>query len=229
MKRKWILALTLMLAAALLTVGIVAAHPGGPNGPQRRGAPRNVMLVTALSGDQITGETLGGESVTFSVNADTAYHSPEGEASFADIAVGGYIGAKLSEDGTLAEAIAILPEDFDPANLPERGQGARRGRRGLGQVTAVGADSITIETPRGESHEIMVTDETVYMTVDGEEASLSDVVVGNWIAAHIVGDGDGNPVAAKVVLLPDDFEPGERPLDGDGPPIDGAGYEETQS
>jgi hypothetical protein len=228
MKRKALLILALALSAALLTVGVVAAqangpagdgfdHPHGPGGP---GGPGRGTLgqVTVISGNRITVETLEGDILSFNVTADTQYHSRDVESvSLADIAVGSYIGAKLSDDGATAEIIAVLPEDFDPANRPEPGQGpGHRGRRGAGLVTAVDGDSITIESRNGESHEIALTAETEYLTPDGETASLADVVVGNYVGIKVVLNDDGDPTAEKVVILPDDFEPGVRPEDGTG-------------
>ena len=227
MKRKWILAIALTLTAALLAVGVVAAqengpaeHPHGPDGRRGRGGPGTVLLGSAISGDTITGTNLAGDEVTFTVSDETEYHAKDAEdVSFADIAVDGYIAVKLNEAGDAAEIVAILPEDFDPEDARKAQQG-RRGRRGVGQVTAVSADSLTIETPRGESLEIGLSDETEYMTAEGEEASLADITEGAWVAGGIKGDGEGNPVAAKVVLLPEDFEPGVRPEDGEGPAFD---------
>jgi hypothetical protein len=85
------------------------------------------------------------------------------------------------------------------------GHDGPRHRLMIGQITTLGSDSITFETPKGETHTINVDGETVFKERSAGEAteiSFDDLAVGDWIGVHARED-----LAKLVVLLPEDFDP----------------------
>lgn len=84
-------------------------------------------------------------------------------------------------------------------------------RRLIGQVTAFGSDTFTVEALNGEIHTITVTAETTFKSRAGGEAgedlTFNDLTVGGWVAVLNHEDSSGGFSARLVILLPDDFDP----------------------
>ena len=91
--------------------------------------------------------------------------------------------------------------------LVERPALPKHAGRGLGQVTAIAANSFTIETIRRGSATLLVTEQTVFRTREGE-ASFADLEVGDWVSGLYSRTPEGL-VALKVLILPEDFDPAE--------------------
>lgn len=116
--------------------------------------------------------------------------------------------------GGAAFAYAAPGDGGPPGGGPGRGPGGMGG----GEVTAVADDSLTVETPNGESITVNVTDETVIHIVEtGEEGSLDDIDVGDTVqvggprnddneidADHIAVMPDGDRVSGRVTAVDDD-------------------------
>ena len=65
---------------------------------------------------------------------------------------------------------------------------------------------------------VIVTDETKFLDTDKEETTFDALQVGNWVGGAAEREEGSDSITAKVVvILPEDFEPGER----DGKPMGG--------
>ncbi|HSL98211.1 MAG TPA: hypothetical protein VK831_06530, partial [Candidatus Deferrimicrobiaceae bacterium] len=147
-----------MLAAGVMTAptGLLAADDavagmsqsetqplmgGGPG--LRRGF--GGITITAISGSNLSLETVDGWTRTVTVDADTEYSKAGDAIALSDLAVGDEIRFRqtLEDDGTWTiDAIAVIP--------PHAG----------GQVTAVSSSTITVEGRDGTAVTITVTGET---------------------------------------------------------------------
>jgi Domain of unknown function (DUF5666) len=83
----------------------------------------------------------------------------------------------------------------------------RPGRLGLGLVTAVGDNQITVQTFQGETRTVLVDENTRYLFPDGSEASFSDIQIGRWIGGRVVEGEPGQLIARGILILPEGFDP----------------------
>ena len=83
--------------------------------------------------------------------------------------------------------------------------------RAIGQITAIGNNQLTVESPRG-THTVLVNDETKFFNSDREEINFSDLAVGRWVAGGGERNEESQTITARlIVLLPEDFSPEDRP------------------
>ena len=204
----WFLALTLALVA---TVGAFAATSNEgmpPTDPIARPA-RHIGQVTAVGDNTFTLELLNGKTVQIAVDDDTRFRKVGGgEASFADITVGRWVAGAVKppqegEEGVLhARVVVILPEDFDPARWKDV-------RRYPGKVTAVGNDSLTIQTRNGQSLTFAVTDQTRFRSRDGAVKGLGDLEPD--MPVLVIAKDDNGTLTALAVLAGRGHRPGGFP------------------
>ena len=105
---------------------------------------------------------------------------------------------------TLSFASLAFAQEQPPADR----ESAARLNLGFGELTAVGSDNFMVKNQRGEFR-VYVMEETRCRTRDGEEIGLDDLEVGRWVAGAVRKDQDGRLAARLVVLLPEDFDPGQ--------------------
>ncbi|HAY84929.1 MAG TPA: hypothetical protein DCY42_08410 [Chloroflexi bacterium] len=121
---------------------------------------------------------------------------------------------KISYSVLIAILAAIAGASVVLAENPSSPKHAPDSKRALvGQVLAVSAEQLQVESPNGESHSIALTAETIFRSRQGEPgepASFSDLEVGMWVAVFQKGDSRGSSSAHLVVLLPADFDPSSR-------------------
>jgi len=173
-------------------VTVMAAH----GGPGSRGGGE----VVAINGDTITVENPRGQ-LEIVTTAETTFMVNGEVGSLADVQVGMFAGAKgeRSDDGTTVTATMIFASD----EAPERPDGHRPGRRGVGgEVVAINGDVLTVENPRGEMT-IVTTAETTFM-VNGEAGSLADIQVGIFAGGKGELNEDGTTVTATTVFASDE-------------------------
>lgn len=116
--------------------------------------------------------------------------------------------AAISTLIVLILAALLAPAAFAQETAPpDRPALPKHAGRGIGQVTAIAADSFTVETPRRGSATLLVTERTVFRTRAGE-ASFADLEVGDWVSGLYTRTPDGL-VALRVLILPEDFDPAE--------------------
>ena len=139
--------------------------------------------VTAISGSTITLQDHQGTAHTIKTTSSTRFTLAGQSASLSDVKTGEQISAEgtLNSDGSLtAETVQI--------ELP--------GYRG--QVTAISGSTITVQD-RGDTRTIETTSSTTF-TRGGQSASLSDIKVGDQIAAEGTLNSDGS-LTARVVQI----------------------------
>ena len=192
-----IAALTALMAAALVSAD---ALPSGKNLADRH--PNHRMLIgkiLEIDADQFTAEGLNGEVHTILVTGETHFRMRgeepgEGEeASFADLAVGMYVGVYNRKDDSgevSARLVVLLPEDFDPGSV--------RGRRILGEVNmvTVGGGFFKLDTRADETLTITVDENTHFA---GDLESLEDLEKGAKVGV-LVQKLEDDTLLAKAVI-----------------------------
>ncbi|MBN1580947.1 MAG: hypothetical protein JXA89_09620 [Anaerolineae bacterium] len=154
---------------------------------------RGLGRVTAVGADSLTVEIRNGEAHTILIDADTKFRIKDVEdATLADIQVGDVVAGAVvkQEDGTLLAKLVVV--------VPPKGERVR----GLGKVTAVGQNSLTVETRNGKTHTILVDAGTKFRIKDVEEPTLADVQVGDVVAGVVVKQDDDTLLAKLVAVMP---------------------------
>ncbi len=121
-----------------------------------------------LPGSAFTLEDKDGQATTVNVNPDTTYRGQV--TGLADLQV-----------GMLAQAITEKQANGDLLAQSVRA-GTPADQRFLGKVTAVDADSFTIQTRKGETLTFAVAPETVFLSRKGLVDSLDDLKAGMPVA-----------------------------------------------
>jgi hypothetical protein len=193
--------LALVLAAGLAVVAYAAPgqtdpldppNPPGPRGGAGRGPmwwpPHLAGEVSTIGEDQFTLITTDNNTFTVEVNDLTSYIG--GLESFADLEVGldvAVVGHRSGEGSLVARVVAT--RDDLPIGIPIGGE-----------VTAVGADSITIETPRGQTFSFGVSAETDYLSRENDVESLADIEVSDHVMVLFEQSGEGSLVANLIMV-----------------------------
>ncbi|MCI0346378.1 MAG: DUF5666 domain-containing protein [Chloroflexi bacterium] len=157
---------------------------GGPGGPGfgRHGGFREIT-ITAINGSNLSLATADGWTRTITVDADTTFAKAGETIALADLAVGDQVRfmQTLEDDGSFTiDAVVVV--------LPHVG----------GEVTAVSGSTITVEQHDGTSATINVTADTTYVVDGDEDASLSDIEVGDFVIAEGTENSDGSLTASRV-------------------------------
>lgn len=141
------------------------------------------ISITAISGSSISLETVDGWTRTITVSDDTAITVDGETAALGDLEVGDRIRFRqtANDDGSYSvTAIAVVQDAV------------------VGQVTAIGNDSLTLSAPDGSSVTVNVDGSTTF-TVAGEDGkALSDVEVGMIVGAAGELNDDGSLDATSV-------------------------------
>lgn len=167
-------------------------NPPGPRGGPGRGPlwgrPHLSGEITAIGDEQFTLTTAGNNEVTVEVDESTSYlGSLDG---FDDLEVGldvAVAGQRSDERTVLARAVAARDD------LPF---GTRLG----GEVTAVGTDTLSIETRLGESFTFDVTAETDFLSRDNSVAGLADIEVGDHVMV-LFEQSDSGGLTANIIFV----------------------------
>ena len=156
--------------------------PGGPGGPGFGHGPGRGITITAISGSDLSLETVDGWTRTITVDDGTTYSESGDDISLDDLAVGDEIAFRqtLEDDGSWTiDAIAVI--------LPHVG----------GEVTAVDGSTITVSQRDDTTATINVDGSTEYI-VNGDVATLADVEVGMFLVAEGTENADGSLNATDV-------------------------------
>ena len=189
MKTKLVLLIgAMLLALAVVPVGIAAAQAGGPSGPGngQQGA-RIYGLLNEIEGETLTLATPIGP-VTLVTDANTRFRVSGVEApSLDDLAAGDTIAASgwWEEEGNTFHAFGVARLEAD-RTFPL-----------VGKLDAIGDDTLTIETERGIAT-VHLDGETVYRIPDVETPSLDDLEEGTRIIVQGTLNPDGSLLAQRV-------------------------------
>ena len=121
---------------------------------------------------------------------------------------------KLVFPFALALLASLLLSSVVFAQTPQRPRNS--GRRGVGQVTAIGSNQFTATTRNGRIYQVLVDETTRFRNSDQTEASFADLAVDQWviiITAPVGGElSGGQPqfTARLVMLLPKEIDPSQR-------------------
>jgi hypothetical protein len=159
--------------------GGVGMFGGGRFGFHRLGG----ISITAIAGTQLSLETENGWRRTIEVTDDVEISRAGETITLADLRVGDRVALRerRSDDGTFTiTAIHVV--------LPSI----------AGEVTAIGADSITVRRLDGTTGTIHVDGDTRYRVATDEAASLGDIEVGMMVIAMGTERDDGSLDADAV-------------------------------
>lgn len=185
MKRKLLLG-TLI---TLLTLGISGGVAFAADSVQRHGG---LGKVIAIGQNTLTVENQWG---TFDILTDekTVIRVPGVEnPTLDDVPVGALVAGRVEkrdDSSFLAKAIFVVPPP--KARL-----------RGLGKVTAVGDNALTVETHRGETVDVLVDGETVLRIRGVENPTLEAIHVGDIVAGQVEKQEDGTLLAKVIAVVP---------------------------
>ena len=182
-------------------VRVVVARRGGKPGlarlvvilpagfdPENYAGVRGCVTGVDLPGSAFTLENKDGQATTVEVNPDTTYRGQV--TGLADLQV-----------GMLAQAITEKQANGDLLAKSVRA-GTSADQRFLGKVTAVDADSFTIQTRKGETLTFAVAPETVFLSRKGLVDSLDDLKAGMPVAVGANDLGNGQYQAVRVLAAP---------------------------
>lgn len=169
-----------------------SADPQGPCDGVHAGG-----LVTAVSATSLTVTNPAGTATTYTLDSSTVVTKDRASASLGDLAVGEHVRVAASSSTTATRVDIATPHV-------------------AGQVVSVNGNVITLANPDGLQTTVDVTGATTY-TKNGASASLSDVMVGSFVAASGTVASDHTTFDATSVAIGQPAGPmGQGPI-GQGP------------
>ncbi len=191
----------LALTAIIATVALAAPNQTDPvdppNPPGPRGGPGRGLLwepphlsgeITGVGENQFTLTTEGNITVTVEVSDLTSYLGSLDSFSDLEVGLDVAVAGRRSGEGSVDARVVIARDDL-PIGTPLGGE-----------VTAVGGDSLTIETPRGETFTFDVTADTDYLSRENNVSSLSDIDVGDHVLVLFEQASSGG-LTANVIMV----------------------------
>jgi hypothetical protein len=182
----------------LLSAASLFAQDGPPQG---RPGSRVFGKITAINGNALTVQGAQGEEATILVGAETALARQGKAANIADFKVGDFVGAmgEFNENKQL-----IAARMFGDDKPPQRGPGPG-GRGGPpndasfvgGKITAINGNAVTVQGRDGKE-QIFIINENAAVRRNGENATLKDFKVGDFINARGARSADGQFKADQV-------------------------------
>jgi hypothetical protein len=170
------------------------------------------LLVTVVTGEQLRRHTLRGNVLSVDVAAGTLTVEATGHKeglwsvettaetryrvrgvenpSLADIAVGDHVGlvgraTDAEQEIGVARLIVVIPDEFKDSI------------RVRGEVTAIGDQSFTLSSLRGEFN-VLIQDDTRYRTRGDQDVSFAELEVGANVV--VIGEPQGDSeIQAKVI------------------------------
>ena len=175
--------LAVAVACAMVAAGGAMAGQSGP--------PAVGGTITAVGEGTVTFQASPDKTVTVAVNDDTVVKVQGKAGTLADLKVGMHAYAFVTAGQPATEIRAYAPKPTAAASTPPH-----KGVSGV--VSAIGADSITLQPRTGAPVTVAVNAATIYM-VNGMAATLADVIVG--MRAGALGD-PGQPAKEVHAYLP---------------------------
>jgi len=182
-----------VVAMLAVAIGLPAAASAQGEAAEERFRLAGEVTAIALDEQVVEVQTLRGEDWRIQVTSETVYRSPGGEIEgLADLETGMRVVVIgfLTEDGAVAHTIGVAA-----------GQDRPRLQRAAGTITAVrpSVPSFELEPRQGESLTFLVTDQTGFVSRDGQIQGVGDLEPG-MPAAVVYHQRDGEQVALRVVV-----------------------------
>lgn len=194
-----------VLTAALLLPAAVFAQEEAPERPEGRMRAAGEITGVVPGQGTFTILTRKGDEIEFQTNENTKFRSPNGSVEdIHDLKKGmkAFVAAAKQDDGTLIALMVAAGNMKDRPNRPELD--VKVG----GEVTALGASSLTIQTREGESISFSVNDSTHFKGI----SALDELEVGMKAAVGANETDDG-----LLALFVGARNPGDRPDPHDRP------------
>lgn len=146
--------------------------------------PRIGGTVTALTQDGFSLRTRDGSIWTVNVTSSTVYHLDGAAGSRSDVTV----GAAVVVEGTTGsgKTMTATSVTVQPARV-------------IGQISALGSNSFTVQTPQGKTVTVAVTNTTSYRIVGVPNPTFADLKAGMWVVAVGRPGSDGGITAVRVL------------------------------
>jgi hypothetical protein len=192
MTRKIIFAISITMLAVFGLSGAVAAEDLSVQESDGRGSV-TVGQVFQIQEESFSIEKQDGEQLKVLVSDRTRFRSREeqSEASYSDLSVGRWVavGGAMDDGEITAIMVVLLPEDFEPGNIPVQ--------KTAGEVAQIilGQDTFSITTRDGEEFSFLVNDNTQFRN---ELESLQDLEKGMRVLVLAVEQEDGSLLARVV-------------------------------
>jgi len=193
-----------VLIALLLPVAVFAQEEA-PERPEGRMRAAGEITGVVPGQGTFTILTRNGDEIEFQINENTKFRSPNGSVEgIHDLKKGmkAFVAAAKQDDGTLIALMVAAGNMEDRPNRPELD--VKVG----GEVTAVGASSLTIQTREGESISFSVNDSTHFKGI----SALDELEVGMKAAVGANETDDG-----LLALFVGARQSGDRPDPHDRP------------
>jgi hypothetical protein len=153
--------------------------------------------VTAVEGDTITIDDADGNPIEIATSDETRFRvKGQPDVSIDDVEVGMNLGAigQFDAGGVLAAKHVVAAQPRGPKGGPIE----------AGKVASVDGAELTLEFPDGSTLAV-TTDASTIVIVRGDEGpalgSIGDVSEGAPVVVMGVPSGNGNSIAARVILL----------------------------
>ncbi len=188
-----------VLTAALLLPAAVFAQEEAPERPEGRMRAAGEITGVVPGQGTFTILTRKGDEIEFQTNENTKFRSPNGSVEdIHDLKKGmkAFVAAARQDDGTLIALMVAAGNMKDRPNRPELD--VKVG----GEVTAVGASSLTIQTRNGESISFSANDSTHFKGI----GALDELEIGMKAAVGANETDDG-----LLALFVGARHPGDRP------------------
>ncbi|OGO39423.1 MAG: hypothetical protein A2W35_13415 [Chloroflexi bacterium RBG_16_57_11] len=156
--------------------------------PENWAGVRGKLTGVDVPGNSFTLENKDGQPITVKVDASTKYR-------------GQVTGLAELQVGMLAQAVTEKQPNGDLLAIAVRA-GFPADRRFLGKVTAVDADSFTIQTRQAEALTFRVTSETRFLSRRSLVGSLEELKAGMAVAVGAKDLGNGQYQALRVLVAP---------------------------
>lgn len=156
--------------------------------PEDYAGLRGRVTSVDVSANAFTLEDKDGQATSLKVDANTVYRGQVTALADLQVDMQAQVVTKKQTNGDLL-AVTVRA-------------GSVADQRYLGKVTAVGTESFTIQTRKGETLTFQVTAETVYHSRTGLVDSLDDLKAGMPVAVGANDLGDGRYQALRVLAAP---------------------------
>lgn len=169
------------------------ANPAVQEKRPRPNTPKGTGEITALDENSITVQTRAGREITLAVDEHTVYVTPENAITFADLQVGDKIAFEMDRkgDSLVARVVIQIPEGYDLRQLWQNSF--------QGEVWAIGNDSITLQTRRGEQVVLYVDGATTFQSPTGLIQAFGDLQVHMQVGVFATPQDDGR-LHANVLI-----------------------------
>ncbi len=214
--KSWLIAAVAIVA--LLAVGLGTAVMFSAPAKVLASSGHGIVagIVTNVSGSTLTVKTRQGKTPTVAVDGNAWVFVDGKETTVADVKTDMSIMAVGTTSGdNLTGAMFVFAHSRRAPAAAKPGQNGQMAPRLMGRgmvfgtVKSVDGNNVVITNARGTDQTIVLTNDTVIEQQTGKDLAKSDLTAGKKVVAT-VRTNDNNKEAQRIVVLPDNFNLGQR-------------------